>query len=1217
MSKSTKVLLKFAPILLTFGLVFLIAALPSLAIESGPEAEQMVMAFSEANPNTETSEALLQDHHSSPPTVTFQIVIKNRSPYGGLDTDFSPGVWALHAGSVTALFTTGIRASPGLEALAEDGNTSMIIPQLMTDTIWQYGEFGPIRPGDWYTFTVATTRTDAYLSWATMFVESNDLFIGPGQNGMPLFENGVPRSGDVTSDVKLWDAGTERNEAPGMGPHQALRQSGPNVGFSERGVYEAEDSTRSLPAAHAIGEIKITESAGEFWITMTNVSEHHPNAISTPLTPIFYTLHAQDWDGLFIDGQPAPDNGLEALAEYGSFTELLAYYTALTNSMGLTQTSAVASPRGALNLGDGPLLPGYYYEFHVTPTADYPCLSMASMVVESNDAFLAFGSNGLCLVDENGDPRKISDIDDDIKKDWRVWDAGTEANETPGAGSWQPERTGAVNAGPVDDNTNVRLYSDSTNDLADFSNFATLEIVDGGWDGTTLTMTVSNVSSGTHYQGSLAHILWAVHMTGTQMFTRGEHASPGLEILAEDGNPDTLTRELSATGGVLTWGTSDTITPGGEAKYTFSVTPTKDYPWLSVASMVVPSNDTFMAFGSRGIRLLNEDGSPRDVMSITTDIAAELIAWDAGTEQNQAGAAGTDQAPRQAAGNTGQMETGFNEGTQYVRQLDDRVWYYPGHPHDPDDINDLIEVSVIVEPDARLRVRKWSDKPVYNQGDLIHYHYEIWNTGAVILSNISAQDGLSINETGAMTEPLILGTTSLGPDERTTATLAISTTVYGWYTNTVRVTGYYTSDGTNQPFPGGITGSVQLVVNDHATHTVYVAQKLEPSITVQKEADPMMVTVGEPITYTIWVTNDNPVTLTNVMWDDSLRGSAMTDTLDPNQSLHWTYAHTPTTPTTELMNVITVWGNSGMGGREERPEGTLYLPGGIVSDTAMATVMVNPLKVSLELTKTASAAYVNQGQVVTYTYMVHNTGEGDFTIESAESVNTQLVDGDVVFSDTVPHLAGMTVPAGEKRMSMVTYTTTSEDYPTLVNTFTVVASNTSGTVTETASVAVGVGDAELNIEEMSTFTFTPLISGSGDIIITVTEGITGRLNLRVSDVFTPTDLRGLTEDNKDSWCFRFDLTRLTRAGANNEILPLYTGQSVTFEFDVSLLQATCVQFVQQTAQAYRSTPDGWVKEGITMQFDDLPTIRVILTHLSDFLLATEERVEVYLPLVQK
>jgi len=63
-----------------------------------------------------------------------------------------------------------------------------------------------------------------------MFVQSNDLFYALGGDGIALFNNGTPISGDLTSSVTLWDAGTEANEEPGIGANQVIRQSGVDTG---------------------------------------------------------------------------------------------------------------------------------------------------------------------------------------------------------------------------------------------------------------------------------------------------------------------------------------------------------------------------------------------------------------------------------------------------------------------------------------------------------------------------------------------------------------------------------------------------------------------------------------------------------------------------------------------------------------------------------------------------------------------------------------------------------------------------------------------------------------------------------------------------------------------------------------------------------------------------------------------------------------------------
>lgn len=144
----------------------------------------------------------------------------------------APGAYAVVQGD-TALFEEGMPAGEsGLEALAEDGNAEPLVAYLQNqEDIREAGMFIPGQP-----FTVHVSPGDR-LVFAAMFVESNDLFYSPGPHGIELFDaEGRVFAGDVTTEVALWDAGTELNEAPGAGPNQAPRQSGPNTGPAEMGA---------------------------------------------------------------------------------------------------------------------------------------------------------------------------------------------------------------------------------------------------------------------------------------------------------------------------------------------------------------------------------------------------------------------------------------------------------------------------------------------------------------------------------------------------------------------------------------------------------------------------------------------------------------------------------------------------------------------------------------------------------------------------------------------------------------------------------------------------------------------------------------------------------------------------------------------------------------------------------------------------------------------
>ena len=80
-------------------------------------------------------------------------------------------------------------------------------------------EPGGAGPGNSYQFSF-DAGPGTKLSFATMFVASNDLYYAPVGEGIELFDGGTPISGTLTSQVMLYDGGTEVNEEPGKGPNQ-------------------------------------------------------------------------------------------------------------------------------------------------------------------------------------------------------------------------------------------------------------------------------------------------------------------------------------------------------------------------------------------------------------------------------------------------------------------------------------------------------------------------------------------------------------------------------------------------------------------------------------------------------------------------------------------------------------------------------------------------------------------------------------------------------------------------------------------------------------------------------------------------------------------------------------------------------------------------------------------------------------------------------------
>ena len=107
-------------------------------------------------------------------------------------------------------------------------------------------------PGESYSFSFEA-KGGEYLSFATMLVHTNDLFFAPSRRGIELFNGHMPVEGNITSEIYLWDAGTETNEYPGAGIHQPARLNG---GIDENGVVMMVDDGFVYPDTDMV--IKVT-----------------------------------------------------------------------------------------------------------------------------------------------------------------------------------------------------------------------------------------------------------------------------------------------------------------------------------------------------------------------------------------------------------------------------------------------------------------------------------------------------------------------------------------------------------------------------------------------------------------------------------------------------------------------------------------------------------------------------------------------------------------------------------------------------------------------------------------------------------------------------------------------------------------------------------------------------------------------------------------------
>jgi hypothetical protein len=182
----------------------------------------------------------------------------------------APVLWVTHTGGTNPIFTGGKRdQGEGLERLAETGDPSKLLASLngkpgvvaVGGVARPVGATtdGPLTPGLKYEFQISAQPGER-LSTAWMFGQSNDLFYS-NDRPIALFDaSGHPVSGELTTQLSLWDAGSEVNEEPGLGPNQGPRQATPDAGVAEsQGVAHVRDQY-TYPGVGEVLRMTVTPS---------------------------------------------------------------------------------------------------------------------------------------------------------------------------------------------------------------------------------------------------------------------------------------------------------------------------------------------------------------------------------------------------------------------------------------------------------------------------------------------------------------------------------------------------------------------------------------------------------------------------------------------------------------------------------------------------------------------------------------------------------------------------------------------------------------------------------------------------------------------------------------------------------------------------------------------------------------------------------------------
>lgn len=336
-----------------------------------------------------------------------------------------------------------------------------------------------------------------YLSFANMFAQSNDWFFGTDSEGIKLWDGDTPKTGDISSYVGVYDAGSEQDEAfltnfPGTiytAPRQAAPNSGPAdsnnlVRNTGRNILNYMSAYLSYDAATKYFKLKIVKANRE--------ALHNPGFV----TPGLLVVHTQD-NALYEVGAPLKANGFESLAEDGSpaaiydwFTETgstgaplrlssswsvlspgVAYVhngeqspfftngSPITTVSGLEELAEDGDPSIAFEYlnamenvtavrNETPASPGESLVFEIE-AAPGQRLNFATMLISSNDWFISNNQAGITLFNEDGSVK----TDFDVNKNY-LYDSGTELDQEVGFGNGQPMRGNVSVADDAD--TNVR-----------------------------------------------------------------------------------------------------------------------------------------------------------------------------------------------------------------------------------------------------------------------------------------------------------------------------------------------------------------------------------------------------------------------------------------------------------------------------------------------------------------------------------------------------------------------------------------------------------------------------------------------------------------------------------------------------------------------------------------------------------------------------------------
>ncbi|MFT3697142.1 MAG: spondin domain-containing protein [Kofleriaceae bacterium] len=249
------------------------------------------------------------------------------------------------------LLLLGACTTSALESNPADLQTVVTISNVIPWTSSQAGgdKTSAVGPGGSFDISFNAGRGDR-LTFASMLGESNDWFFAPSERGIPLYDERGPISGDITSEIHLWDTGTEPVEELGIGPDTGNNQSSPSQGTLSTYVSLTQvmdggtgfDQTNGAPfvipkVSDMLRATLISLGDGQFNLHIENVSttstlETRVGTQAIHLSPPAWAVYPNyQLTPLLARPDNSRDIGLIALAESGDNSQLVA---SLQNAVG-------------------------------------------------------------------------------------------------------------------------------------------------------------------------------------------------------------------------------------------------------------------------------------------------------------------------------------------------------------------------------------------------------------------------------------------------------------------------------------------------------------------------------------------------------------------------------------------------------------------------------------------------------------------------------------------------------------------------------------------------------------------------------------------------------------------------------------------------------------------------------------------------------------------